>query len=163
MFPASIESQIENARQEISFDAAAHEGLVAWYEREFSIPADWCVLADCLTQLTFGACGYETRVWLNDSPLVTIEGEEAHLGEYNSFSYELPPELLKENNRLTIHVFDPVDSDIPRGEQASRVYKQGGIWYQQAASIEEKNTGIIDPSTGEMLVPPGILDSGSSA
>jgi beta-galactosidase/beta-glucuronidase len=130
MFPASIESQIERAREAIGYDESAHEGLVAWYEREFSIPADWCVWSDCATQLTFGACGYETRVWLNGVLLKTIEGEESHLGEYNSFSYELPPELLKKKNRLTIRVFDPVDSDIPRGKQASRVYKQGGIWYQ---------------------------------
>ncbi len=130
-FPASIESQIENLRdKKKQCDESSYDGLVAWYEREFSIPGDWCVWSDCLTQLTFGACGYETRVWLNGTPLLTIEGEEVHLGEYNSFSYELPPELLKEKNRLTIRVFDPVDADIPRGKQASRVYKQGGIWYQ---------------------------------
>lgn len=129
-FPASIESQIEKSREKINFDAPSHDGLTAWYEREFSIPNDWCVWADCLTQLTFGACGYETRVWLNGSPLLTVEGEECHLGEYNSFSYELPPEILKPVNRLTIRVHDPVDAEIPRGKQASRVYKQGGIWYQ---------------------------------
>ena len=84
-----------------------HEGLTAWYEREFSIPDDWGAPEDSLTQLTFGACGYETRVWLNGTPLLTIEGEECHLGEYNSFSYEFPPELLKPVNRLTIRVSRP--------------------------------------------------------
>ena len=32
-------------------------------------------------QITFGACGYETRVWLNGHQLRTIEGEEVHYGE----------------------------------------------------------------------------------
>jgi hypothetical protein len=53
-----------------------------------------------------------------------------HLGEYHSFSYELPPELLEPVNRLTVRVVDTLDANIPRGKQASRVYKQGGIWYQ---------------------------------
>ncbi len=131
MFPASIESQIERARDKKQSSAApSDDGLVAWYEREFSIPAEWCGEVDCMTQLTFGACGYETRVWLNGVAVKTVEGEECHLGEYNSFSYELPPELLKKKNRLTVRVSHPNDAEIPRGKQASRVYKQGGIWYQ---------------------------------
>ncbi len=127
-FPGSIESYLIAAKKE-----AANLSLsdaVAWYEREFSVSDAWCSLPDCLTQLTFGACGYETRVWLNGFLLKTIEGEEVHLGEYNSFSYELPPEYLQPVNRLTIRVADPLDEQIPRGKQASRVYKQGGIWYQ---------------------------------
>ena len=54
--------------------------------------------------LTFGACGYETRVWLNGTLLDTIEGEDVHVGEYTSFSYELPDELLEPVNRLTVRV-----------------------------------------------------------
>jgi beta-galactosidase/beta-glucuronidase len=104
--------------------------VVAWYEREFELPAWWDADEHCLLQLTFGACGYETRVWLNGHVLKTIEGEEAHLGEYNSFSYELPPTLLQKVNRLTIRIADSLDAEIPRGKQQSHVYKQGGIWYQ---------------------------------
>jgi beta-galactosidase/beta-glucuronidase len=129
-FPGSIESQLEKIRDRHNIDASQHEALVAWYEREFSNPVGWSELSDYLTQLTFGACGYETRVWLNGTLLKTIEGEEVHFGEYNSFSYEFPPDLLKPVNRLTIRVADPLDAEIPRGKQASRVYKQGGIWYQ---------------------------------
>jgi beta-galactosidase/beta-glucuronidase len=81
-------------------------------------------------QLTFGACGYETRVWLNGVPLRTIEGEEIHFGEYTSFSYELPLENLHPVNRLTVRIADTMDSEIPRGKQESHVYKRGGIWYQ---------------------------------
>ena len=81
-------------------------------------------------QLTFGACGYETRVWLNATLLQTIEGEDVHLGEYTSFSYELPDELLEPVNRLTVRVTNSLDPDRPRGKQESHVFKRGGIWYQ---------------------------------
>ncbi|HEX8118821.1 MAG TPA: glycoside hydrolase family 2 TIM barrel-domain containing protein, partial [Pyrinomonadaceae bacterium] len=70
------------------------------------------------------------RVWLNGVPLRTVEGEEVHVGEYTSFSYELPPEHLAATNRLTVRVADSLDAEIPRGKQESRVYKRGGIWYQ---------------------------------
>ncbi|HSK72629.1 MAG TPA: hypothetical protein VK892_13080 [Pyrinomonadaceae bacterium] len=127
-FPGSIESYFDAAKEESSLYVHSDEAI-AWYERDFTIPEEWDK-PNKLIQLTFGACGYETRVWLNGSPLKTIEGEEVHYGEYTSFSYELPQELLKPVNRLTIRVTDTIDADIPRGKQASRVYKQGGIWYQ---------------------------------
>lgn len=130
-FPGSIESYlaaVKDFRAESSLYQTDDE-VIAWYECDFSVPAEWNI-SNKITQLTFGACGYETRVWLNGVPLETIEGEAVHFGEYSSFSYELPPELLSENNRLTVRVVDTIDSDIPRGKQASRVYKQGGIWYQ---------------------------------
>ena len=58
----------------------------------------------------------------------TIEGEQVHIGEYTSFSYEL--ETLRPVNRLTVRVASSMDADIPRGKQESHVYKRGGIWYQ---------------------------------
>ena len=130
-FPGSIESYfaaVQDFKEESNLYATSDD-VIAWYERDFTVPEEWTGQGK-LTQLTFGACGYETRVWLNGSPLKTIEGEKAHLGEYHSFSYELPPELLQPVNRLTIRVVDTLNADIPRGKQASRVYKQGGIWYQ---------------------------------
>jgi beta-galactosidase/beta-glucuronidase len=133
MFPGSIESHLAAGKDERETSASLYaesDEVVAWYECEFIVPEEWMKDPRVLTQLTFGACGYETRVWLNGSLLETVEGEDVHYGEYNSFSYELPPALLKETNRLTIRVADTIDSQIPRGKQASRVYKQGGIWYQ---------------------------------
>ena len=130
-FPGSIESYFA-AVQDIKGESnlyATTDDVIAWYERDFTVPEEW-IRSGKLTQLTFGACGYETRVWLNGSPLRTIEGEKTHFGEYTSFSYELPPEILLPVNRLTIRVVDTIDAEIPRGKQASRVYKQGGIWYQ---------------------------------
>ena len=131
MFPASIESQLAAVRDSLAASNLYEQKdeVIAWYECDFSVPEEWNSPGR-IAQLTFGACGYETRVWLNGIPLKTIEGEEIHFGEYSSFSYELQPELLQPVNRLTIRVVDTMDADIPRGKQASRVYKQGGIWYQ---------------------------------
>jgi hypothetical protein len=69
-------------------------------------------------------------VWLNGVPLKTVEGEEVHLGEYTSFSYELPEEILQPVNRITVRIADTMDADITRGKQESHIYKRGGIWYQ---------------------------------
>jgi len=128
-WPGTVESQM--ARQAPSADSW-QDRIIVWYEREFPLP----VLSDgqsenhCVLQLTFGACGYETRVWLNGLPLKTIEGEEIHTGEYTSFSYELERPALQENNRLTVRIANSMDADTTRGKQESSVYKRGGIWYQ---------------------------------
>ena len=118
--------------------AAAHTGgstawqdkIVAWYEREFPLPEVSNHQGQTLFQLTFGACGYETRVWLNGRLLTTIEGESVHYGEYTSFTYELPEDTLHLVNRLTVRIADTMDAETTRGKQESHVYKRGGIWYQ---------------------------------
>jgi hypothetical protein len=104
--------------------------VVAWYERDFVIPENWCAVPGCPVQVTFGACSYETRAWLNGYPLRTVEGEDVHVGGYTSFSYELPQPYLLPTNRLTVRISNSFDAEIPRGKQESRVYKRGGIWYQ---------------------------------
>ena len=127
-WPGSIEEHMAAAKgQQPTY--TWHDSVVAWYEREFSYVHDERS-PNSIMQLTFGACGYETRVWLNGIPLLTIEGEEVHIGEYTSFSYELTQEMLKPLNRLTVRISDTMDADIPRGKQESHVYKRGGIWYQ---------------------------------
>lgn len=106
--------------------------IIVWYEREFPLPALSGDIDQCCTalQLTFGACGYETRVWLNGHLLKTIEGEDVHMGVYTSFSYEMEPAMLQEVNRLTVRIANSMDADVTRGKQESTVYKRGGIWYQ---------------------------------
>ena len=129
-WPGSIEQHIIDAKIHSS-QKTWNDKVVAWYEREFPLPD---LLngnnAHSLLQLTFGACGYETMVWLNGVLLRTIEGEAVHYGEYTSFSYELKQQNLKPVNRLTVRIADTMDADIPRGKQESHVYKRGGIWYQ---------------------------------
>lgn len=130
IWPGSIEDHIIAAKGHNA--AAWQDKIVAWYEREFPLPGreNGNRSPNSMFQLTFGACGYETMVWLNGVLLRTIEGDEVHIGEYTSFSYELPEEILRPINRITVRIADTMDADIPRGKQESHVYKRGGIWYQ---------------------------------
>lgn len=128
-WPGAIEQHMAEAKGEYPSNTWKDK-VVAWYEREFPLPQLNHNAPNIMLQLTFGACGYETRVWLNGSPLITIEGEEIHVGEYTSFSYELNSGDLLPVNRITVRIADTMEADIPRGKQESYVYKRGGIWYQ---------------------------------
>lgn len=128
-WPGSVADEVEAGASPALTGPAGRDPVVLWYERTFAVPGEWERTGHPV-QLTFGACGYETRVWLNGIALKTIEGEDPHLGEYTSFSYELPEEHLSPVNRVTVRVADSLDPDRPRGKQESHVYKRGGIWYQ---------------------------------
>ncbi|WP_426492164.1 glycoside hydrolase family 2 protein [Hymenobacter sp. 102] len=126
-WPGSVEEHLRLARPD---SPGWHDKVVVWYERLFELPERDADDAHSLFQLTFGACGYETQVWLNGFQLSTIEGEAIHYGEYTSFSFELREEHLRPVNRLTVRIVDTMDAETPRGKQESHVYKRGGIWYQ---------------------------------
>ena len=129
LWPGSIEDHMTEAATDDGVKKW-HDKVVAWYEREFTLDENPNDSPTSMWQLTFGACGYKTEVWLNGIQISTIEGEYTHVGEYTSFSYELNNELLKPVNRITVRITDTMDADIPRGKQESHVYKRGGIWYQ---------------------------------
>lgn len=136
-WPGTVEEHMAVAKHLQPEKRTWYDNVVVWYEREFPLPAKAETgVPNSILQLTFGACGYETMVWLNGIALKTIEGEEVHRGEYTSFSYELQEDCLRPNNRITVRVADTMDADIPRGKQESHVYKRGGIWYQT-------NTGAV--------------------
>ncbi|GAA3950738.1 glycoside hydrolase family 2 protein [Hymenobacter algoricola] len=128
-WPGSIEAHLALAKGQAQ-PTVWQDKVVAWYEREFTLPEIEEPLTRSMFQLTFGACGYETRVWLNGRQLRTIEGEDVHYGEYTSFSYELREENLHLVNRLTVRIADTMDAETTRGKQESHIYKRGGIWYQ---------------------------------
>jgi beta-galactosidase/beta-glucuronidase len=128
-WPGSVEMHMAEAKGQLQ-GPAWQDKVIAWYERDFPRPKRGPNQAHSMFQITFGACGYETRVWLNGRLLSTIEGEEVHYGEYTSFSYELNEEVLLPVNHLTVRIADTMDAEIPRGKQESHIYKRGGIWYQ---------------------------------
>lgn len=128
-WPGTVEEHMSAANL-YQPDTPGPDKQIAWYERDFPLPELANKSPLSMIQLTFGACGYETRVWLNGRQLTTIEGEDTHYGEYTSFSYELNEQDLRPVNKLTVRVEDTMDADIPRGKQESHVYKRGGIWYQ---------------------------------
>jgi beta-galactosidase/beta-glucuronidase len=126
-WPGSVEDRMKSLNVA---DPQRPDQVVVWYEREFPLPVQENHSSKSMIQLTFGACGYETRIWLNGCPLKTIEDELVHQGEYTSFSYELDSTILQASNRLTVRIADTLNADIPRGKQESHIYKRGGIWYQ---------------------------------
>jgi len=134
-WPGSVEMHLAAAKGQKD-PVAWQDKVVVWYEREFPGPELNGETRPAMFQLTFGACGYETRVWLNGRLLRTIEGEDVHYGEYTSFSYEIEEADLQPINRLNVRIADTMDAEIPRGKQESHVYKRGGIWYQT-------NTGAV--------------------
>ncbi len=134
-WPGTVEMHLATAKG-LKTPFAWEDKVVVWYEREFPAPERNGEPVPSLFQITFGACGYETRVWLNGRLLRTIEGEDIHYGEYTSFSYELEEADLLPVNRLTVRIADTMDAEIPRGKQESHIYKRGGIWYQT-------NTGAV--------------------
>jgi len=128
-WPGSVENHMSKHYPDMKL---WHDKVIVWYEREFPLPK---LSADkkcphSQLQLTFGACGYKTRVWLNGIPLKTIEGQDVHIGSNTSFSYELDEVILKDINKLTVRIAGTMDADTARGKQESAVYKRGGIWYQ---------------------------------
>ncbi|MDQ3534474.1 MAG: glycoside hydrolase family 2 [Bacteroidota bacterium] len=128
-WPGSVEEHMQKSEYH---EKTWHGKLCVWYEREFPAPelSQEEGLPPLMLQLTFGACGYETQVWLNGFPLKTIEGERVHIGGHTSFSYELNENMLLPINRLTVRIVGTMDADTARGKQESHVYKRGGIWYQ---------------------------------
>ena len=127
-WPGSVEAHLLEAKDHK--EKTWKDEVVVWYERDFDLPQRVENGSLPMFQITFGACGYETRVWLNGIQLTTIEGQDIHYGEYTSFSYELNEDNLLPVNRLTVRIADSLDAEIPRGKQESYVYKRGGIWYQ---------------------------------
>src|SRR4051812_29601492 len=75
-WPGSVEDHMSQARGDQG-PFVWNDKIVVWYEREFPLPEriEQGGVPRTLLQLTFGACGYETRVWVNGFPLHTIEGE----------------------------------------------------------------------------------------
>ena len=133
-WPGTVEDHMSEAKGQQAgaatlAGASTPDKVIAWYERDFPLPEPGPQTTHSMLQLTFGACGFETQVWLNGFPLRTIEGEDIHYGEYTSFSYELDKQILRPSNRVTVRIADTMDADIPRGKQESHVYKRGGIWY----------------------------------
>ena len=128
-WPGSVEAHMAAITK---LEHSWQDKIIVWYERTFPLPERGSEeqKRGSLLQLSFGACGYETEVWLNGFKLTTIEGEEKHLGEYTSFSFELDEKVLRQENRITVRVASSMDADVPRGKQESHVYKRGGIWYQ---------------------------------
>ncbi|MBR4852538.1 MAG: beta galactosidase jelly roll domain-containing protein, partial [Clostridia bacterium] len=63
-----------------------------WYRRSFHVST----AHDMRTLLNFGACDYETTVWINDTQL------EKHYGGQSSFTYDITEYLNNGENVITV-------------------------------------------------------------
>ena len=66
-WPGSIEDHLAQAKGDTA-STGWHDAVVAWYERTFTLPERSESVAGSLMQLTFGACGYDTRVLAQRTP-----------------------------------------------------------------------------------------------
>jgi len=105
-------------------DRDFHAGV--WYEREITVPK----LRGRRMLLHFGACDYETTVFLNGEPL------GSHRGGYTPFTFDITSVAKPGKNRLTVYARDDLRSfEQPAGKQCPRLESVGcsytrttGIW-----------------------------------
>ncbi len=98
-----------------------------WYARNITVLEKEL---DGRVILHFGACDYETTVYVNSA----VVGK--HIGGYASFEFDITDFLKLGENRIVVNAFDDVRSRRqPRGKQSSKYYSVGcdytrttGIW-----------------------------------
>jgi beta-galactosidase/beta-glucuronidase len=99
-----------------------------WYRREVTLPDAWTQEGKRIL-LHFGACDYETTVWVN--------GQKAgkHLGGYVSFAFEITKLLKPGANVIVVRAVDDLRSGLqPRGKQCDR-YAAYGCLYTRTTGI----------------------------
>ena len=118
LVPFCVESALSGVQKTVGQDNAL------WYERTFSIPANW---KNNRILLHFGAVDWMTDVWVNGIKV------GSHTGGYASFTFDITQALLYKENKLVVRVWDPTDkSYIPRGKQVSN---PEGIFYTAVTGI----------------------------
>ena len=99
---------------------------VIWYRRRFEVPSGWYGRR---VRLNFGACDYETSVYVNGKLAVT------HRGGHTPFHADITPLLSLDNhNELVVRVHDDERLAQPRGKQYWEP-ASGGIWYTRTSGI----------------------------
>jgi beta-galactosidase/beta-glucuronidase len=134
LVPFPVESSLSGVMQTVSEDKSV------WYERPFTVPADW---ADYDILLHFGAVDWKTEIWINDIKI------GSHTGGYTPFHFNITPFLQPSGDqRLVVRVWDPTDKSYqPRGKQVSNPH---GIWYTAVTGIWQ--TVWIEPVPNHHIV-----------
>ena len=99
-----------------------------WYRREVSLPNAW-LQDNKRVLLHFGACDYDTTVWVN--------GKQAgkHLGGYVSFSFEITKLVKPGANVIVVRAVDDLRSGLqPHGKQCDQ-YEHYGCLYTRTTGI----------------------------
>lgn len=97
-----------------------------WYRKKLEIPPQW---NGKNIVINFGAVDYHTIAFVNGQKV----GE--HKGGYTSFSFDITKYLNKDDNNITLCVFDELRSgNQPSGKQ-SHVYASAGCHYTRTTGI----------------------------
>ncbi|HEY1378517.1 MAG TPA: beta-galactosidase, partial [Gemmataceae bacterium] len=117
LVPFPVESALSGVMKQVGPDNRL------WYRRTFTVPAKW----SGKTLLHFGACDWDTTVWVNGKEL------GKHQGGYDPFSFDITDALKSGEQEMIVGVWDPSDAGPqPRGKQVRR---PGGIWYTPTTGI----------------------------
>lgn len=119
LVPFPVESALSGVMRRVPDNARL------WYRRSFKRPE---MRVDGRLLLHFGACDWQTSVWVN--------GREVgqHRGGYDPFTLDITDALRAEGEQeLIVAVSDPTDGSFqPRGKQIRRPH---GIWYTPTTGI----------------------------
>ena len=118
LVPYPLESSLSGVQRRLA------ENEVLWYERRFTVPAEWRQGA---LLLHFGAVDWEADVYLNG---IRVGG---HKGGYTAFSIDIAPYLTRGEQTLAVRVTAPTDRGTqPRGKQVTEART---IWYTPVTGI----------------------------
>lgn len=118
LVPFAIESSLSGVQKKVGLNNEL------WYQRDFAVPVTW---KNKRVLLNFGAVDWKADIWINDIKV------GSHQGGYTAFSFDITPFLNKDQQKLTVRVWDPSDKGFqPRGKQ---VDDPRGIWYTSVTGI----------------------------
>jgi len=118
VFPANLDHFGERGRN------------IGWYRRTVNVPAEW---SQKRVFLQFQGAMQTTRVWVNGNPV----GEYAVSG-YDSFHFDITPQLKAGANVLAVRVDNTVNPDIPPDGQWMDFILFGGLY-------RDVNLVVADP------------------
>lgn len=118
LVPFAAESSLSGVGRTVGEEQAL------WYERGFTLPADW---KGRRVLLHFGAVDWRADVWVNGTRI------GGHEGGFTPFEFDITSVLQRGGNTLRVRVWDPTDASYqPRGKQSSH---PEGIWYTPVTGI----------------------------
>ncbi|HEU0315738.1 MAG TPA: glycoside hydrolase family 2 TIM barrel-domain containing protein [Solirubrobacteraceae bacterium] len=113
---------VPNAWNATDQSRASFDGTVAWYRKDFRLPA---AAAGAAWLVRFESVNYRAAIWLNGQPI------GGHAGAFLPFELALPARLLRAGavNQLTVRVDDRrLPTDFPPAGLAGDAAATGGWW-----------------------------------
>lgn len=104
-----------------------------WYRRTFEVPRAWRPATGKRLRLNFGACDWETTVWVNGKQV-----GEPHRGGYTPFSFDITDALRAGGvgaQEIVVAVYDPADPKTTGWQPKGKQLGSEGIWYTRTTGI----------------------------